>query len=103
MLKKRLLDDQLNALKKGDSKLLGLLRYILSQVQNKEIEKKEELKDTEVLVVLKKTQKELKEAIEGAEKGQRQDLVEQNQKQLELLKTYLPKEISDSELEKEVQ
>lgn len=102
MLVKRLQDEQLKALKSGDKTRLEILRYILAQIKNKEIDKKKELSDEDVFIVLKKIAKELKESIEASEKGGRNDLVESSQKQLDIVDEYLPEEISDEELKKKV-
>ncbi len=102
MLVKRLRDDQVKALKGGDKPRLEILRYILAQIHNKEIEKKGLLLDEDTVAVLKKIAKELNESIEAFQKGERPDLALSNQKQLEIVGEYLPKELSDDELKKEV-
>lgn len=103
MLRQQLQTDQLTALKSGDKVTLNVLRYIVAQLKYKEIEKKSELDDDEVVTVLRKQLKELQEAIDSAEKANRQDLIDENKVQIEVIKRYLPKEISDEELEAEVQ
>ncbi len=106
MLRRKLQDDQIIALKSGDKTKLEILRFILAQIKNKEIDKNPqaggELNDEETLVVLKKVAKELKESIEAFEKGGRKDLSDGSKKQLEIVSVYLPAEISDEELKKEV-
>lgn len=102
MLNAKLQEDQLVALRAGDRDRLDVLRYILSQIKNKEIEKKDTLTDEEVLVILKKITRELKDSIESFEKGGRDDLVAGNKKQLEIISAYLPEELSDEELESEI-
>jgi hypothetical protein len=107
MLRQKLQDDQLAALKTGDKDKLSVLRFIIAQIQNKEIDKNPpaggELNDEETLSVLKKIAKELKESIEAFTKGNRADLIEANKKQLEIVSQYLPAEISDEELKKEIE
>ncbi len=98
MIKQKLQEDQLNALKSGDKDRLSILRYIIAQIKNKEIEKKTEINDDEALSILKKIVKELKESIEAFTKGNRADLVAEYEKQLKLVIPYLPAEISDEEL-----
>jgi len=102
MLKQKLQEDQIIALKSGDHDKLNIIRFIISQIKNKEIEKRGELSDDEVILVLKKIAKELNESISAFEKGNRQDLVEENKKQLTIISQYLPQEISDEELKKEI-
>ena len=107
MLRQKLQDDQIAALKGGEKTKLGILRFILAQIKNKEIDKNPlaggELTDEETLVVLKKVTKELKESIEAFEKGGRKDLSDDSKKQLEIVSVYLPAEISDEELKQEVE
>lgn len=109
MIKQKILEDQIVALKNHDQEKLSFLRYILAQIKNKEIDKiphdpkgKSDLADEEVVAALRKITKELNESIEAYRKGGRQDLVKENQKQLEILSVYLPKELSDDELKKEI-
>jgi len=103
MLRQKLQDDQIAALKAGDKTRLNVLRFILAQIKNKEIDKKSDLNDEEVLIVLRKVIKELKESVEAFEKGERKELAEDSKKQLEIASVYLPAEISDSELKGEVE
>ena len=103
MLRQKLQDDQIVALKSGDKTKLNVLRFILAQIKNKEIDKKSDLNDEEALVVLRKVIKELKESVEAFEKGGRKDLLDDNKKQLEIASAYLPAEISDEELKQEIE
>lgn len=107
MLRQKLQDDQIIALKSGDRDRLSVIRFIIAQIKNQEIEKNPpaggELNDEEVIAVMKKIAKELRESIEAFEKGGRKDLVEENKKQLGIVTKYLPVEISDQELKKEIE
>lgn len=102
MLRQKLQDDQLTALKSGDKAKLEIVRFVLAKVKNQEIEKKSELNDEETLAVLKKVVRELNESKEAAVKGDRKDLVEQNEAQLAMLAPYLPAELSDEQLDSEI-
>ncbi len=102
MIKQKIQSEQLQALKSGNKPKLNALRYILAQIQNKEINKKSELTDEEVTAVLKKVAKDLKESIDSFQKAGRKDLVDEYSLQLAVLEPYLPKELSDEDLEKEV-
>ncbi|NMB83972.1 GatB/YqeY domain-containing protein [Candidatus Roizmanbacteria bacterium] len=102
MIKQKLQQDQLSALKSADKPKLETLRYILAQIKNKEIDKKSDLTDEETVNVLRKTVKELKESIDAFGKGGRADLVQSSQTQLDIISAYLPQEISDEELKKEI-
>ncbi len=102
MIQQKLHEAQLTAMKSKDSETLSTVRYILSYIQNRQIDKKAELTDEEVVEVLRKIAKELRESIDAFQKGGRADLLAQSKKQLELVLTYLPAEISDEELKKEI-
>lgn len=103
MLRQKLQDDSITALKSGDKLKLTILRFIIAQVKNKEIDKKGELNDEETLSVVKKITKEIKESIDAFKKGGRNDLVAENEKQLNVITQYLPAEISDEELKNEIE
>lgn len=102
MLKQELQTNQIQALKEKNSLKLNTLRLILSQIKNREIDKQSELTDDEIISVIKKIAKELRESIDAFKKGNRPDLVTDHEKQLAIVLTYLPPEISDAELKKEV-
>ncbi len=92
MLKARLQKNQIAALKSGDKFKLDFLRYILAQIQNMEIEKKNSLDDQETVTILNKISQQLKESINASKQGQRKDLTDQYQKQYEIVREYLPSE-----------
>ncbi len=99
MIVQQLQTDQVKALKEGDKPKLEILRYILAQIRNKEIEKKAPLIDEEAIAILRKITKELKESIAAFTQGKRDDLVREYQAQLTITNQYLPREISDADLE----
>ncbi|MFW5703684.1 MAG: GatB/YqeY domain-containing protein [Patescibacteria group bacterium] len=103
MLKQQLQKEQITAMKSGDKARLGVLRYIVSQIKNKEIDTKNELSDAEVVQILRKQIKELKDGIESFKKGGREDLIQENEQQIAIISEYLPPEISDDELDKEIE
>lgn len=102
MVQEKLQADQIQALKSSDKEKLEVLRFIIAKIKNQEIEKKSALTDDEVVNILRKHVKELHEGIEAFKKGNRQDLVDQNTKQIEIVSVYLPAEISEEELQREV-
>lgn len=106
MLRQKLQQEQLEALKNGNAVKLTTVRYIMSQIKNKEIDKNPptgaELNDEEVVTILRKIAKELKESIDAFTKGKRDDLVQKSRVQLDIVSSYLPQEIPDEELKKEI-
>ncbi|MEO6509309.1 MAG: GatB/YqeY domain-containing protein [Patescibacteria group bacterium] len=103
MLRDQIQSDQISALKAGEKARVEALRFILSQIKNKEIDKKEPLNDEETVAILRKQLKELNESIEAFSKGGRTELANASKVQLDILSIYLPAEISDEELQKEVE
>ncbi|RJQ29852.1 GatB/YqeY domain-containing protein [Candidatus Parcubacteria bacterium] len=102
-LKERLSGDAKNALKSGERDRADVVRFLLSQVHNREIEKHglgkgEELTDEEALQVLQKEAKRRREAIELFRKGGRDDLVAKEEKELSFLEAYLPQALSKDEI-----
>lgn len=97
--------DQLqNALKEamraGDSVRKSTLRMALSAIQLVEVEKRDErLDDSAIIAVLQKEIKSRHETIEDAQKSGRIDLIEASQAEIEILKAYLPKQLSQDELD----
>lgn len=99
------LRDQVNqqmtaALKSQDRKRLEALRYLFSQLKNREIDVKHELTDEETIALLRSEAKRRRESVEAYQKGGRADLVEKEQYELSVIETYLPKQLSDEELAK---
>lgn len=84
--------------KKADEVLV--LRFLLADLHNREIEKKGELDDEEVVAVIRKQVKQRKEAIEEFQQGKREDLAQKESQEIEILSKYLPQMISAEELER---
>lgn len=103
MFKQRLQQDQIQALKNQEKDKLNILRYLLAQIKNKEIEKQKELENEEIISLVRKQVKELQEAVSHAQNAGRQDLVEENQKQLNIVSSYLPQELTDADLKGEIE
>lgn len=75
------------------------LRLVMAAVKEAEIEKKETLDDSEVLRILQKEAKSRLDTIEDARKADRPDLIERAEAELAVLKTFLPEELSQEEIE----
>lgn len=87
------------ALKKKDTIVISTLRMLKSAIHNKEIEKKgAELPETDVIKIITKQVQQHQDSIEQFKKGKREDLVEKETKELEVLKSYLPKQLTEEEI-----
>lgn len=102
MLTTNIQENLIAALKQKKAEVLSVLRFLLSAIKNAEIEKKTPLSDDEVIMIIRKQIKELNDAKLMFEKGGRDDLATQNETQITILSTYLPAEMSDDDLKKEV-
>ena len=102
MLYEQLQAEQIIALKAKETLKLQTIREIISKVKNKEIDKGGPLDDAEVLEVIKKIKKELVESVESFQKGGRNDLIEEANKQLVIVNSYLPAELTDEVLKSEI-
>ena len=98
-LKEQLTEDMKTALKAGDKLRLSTVRMMLSEVKNAEIAKRDELTDEEAAAVVAREARKRKEAIEEFGKGGRQDLVDKETYELSVIQEYLPKQMSDEEVQ----
>jgi hypothetical protein len=95
--------DIIKALKEKNEAKVSTLRMLQASIQQKSIEnKKEELKDNDILLVIKKQVKQIQDSIEAFTKGARNDLAEKEKNSLAILKEYLPPEASDEEIKETV-
>ena len=94
----KLQSDLKNALKNSEKDKLIALRNLISKLKSKEIEKGETLSNDECLKVCMSNAKQLKESISQFEKGNRQDLADKEKKELDIISSYLPEELSDTEI-----
>lgn len=92
--------DFLTAYKSHDEAKSSLLKLLKSSLQNAQIAKQGELQDEEVIKLIQKEVKLRQEAIVQYKKGGRDDLAAKDEAEIVILKTYLPSELSDEELEK---
>jgi len=117
-LKEKIKIDLDKSLKTGEKLTLSTLRLLFSAIGNKEIEKrtktvkkekdlsekelikKSQLEDSEIIQLILSEIKKRKEAISLYQQGNRKDLVDKEEKETEILKKYLPEQISDEELKK---
>jgi uncharacterized protein YqeY len=86
------------ALKAGEKDRLATLRGLKSDLKYRQIELKEPLTDQQAIEVLSSCAKKRRESIEQYEKGGRQDLVQKEQAELEIINSFLPKQLDEAEL-----
>jgi uncharacterized protein len=99
-LRERIEKDFTDALKARDERRLSALRLFKTDLKKREVSgPKRELTDAEATEVLSSLAKQRRESIRLFQEGQRQDLVEKEEAELNILLAYLPQPLSPSELE----
>tara|TARA_Y100000590_G_scaffold93792_1_gene106256 strand:+ start:85 stop:546 length:462 start_codon:yes stop_codon:yes gene_type:complete len=104
-LRKKINDEFNSALKSKNKILVSTLRLILAAIKDRDIEnrtsgKKEEVKDPEIVKVLRKMKKQRQDSIDLYKKGARQELLEAEQAEIKIIDAYLPKQLGDEETKK---
>lgn len=98
-LKARLNDEMKEALRAGDKVRLAALRLLHASVKNREVELRREATEDEFIEVVGREVKRRVEAAEAYEGAGRQDLLERERREQEVLEAYLPPRLSDAEVE----
>lgn len=97
-LSERFNNDLKEAMKSKDSFRLSVIRMVKGAMQLAKPNPREELTDDDVITVISKQIKMRNDSIKEFEAAGRSDLVEQNKKEIEILNTYMPKQLSEEEL-----
>ncbi len=86
-----------------DAARLSAIRLLLAGIKQREVDERKELTDADVTSVLEKMIKQRRESIAQYEKAARQDLADAEKFELGVLSGYLPQQMSDAEVQQEVQ
>jgi len=101
-LKEQIRSDMKAAMRAGEKDRLGVIRMLLAAIQTREIDKREDLADSEVLQVIEKLIKQRKDAAQQYADADRPDREAQELGEAEQLQAYLPEQLSETELEQMV-
>ena len=101
-LSKQIVADLTAAMKAQDAAKTSTLRMVKAAMMNRQIEKGSELDDEEMQKLLRSLVKQRRDSIEQYEKAGRQDLVDKEQAEIDVIDTYLPKAASQEEIEQVV-
>lgn len=94
------LDDDLKiALKASDRLKVSVLRMAKAALKNRQIDKRGELSEEDIISVISTLAKQGKESIEQFSKAEREDLAEKERQELLILQSYLPKQLTTEELD----
>jgi uncharacterized protein YqeY len=98
VIKDKLLEDIKTAMRAGEKSSLAALRLASAAFKQYEVDNRTEVSDETANQILTKMVKQRRESITQYEAGNRQDLVDQEQFEINLLMTYLPKQLSTEEI-----
>ena len=90
------------AMRARDSARLSAIRLLLAGIKQREVDERKELTDPDVLAVIEKMIKQRRESIVQYEKGARQDLADVEKFELGVLSGYLPQQLGEAEVQKEI-
>jgi uncharacterized protein len=97
-LKDRITEDMKNAMRAKAALRLGAIRLLLAAIKQKEVDERVVVDDAAVLGIIEKLVKQRNDSIEQFEKAGRTDLAGKERDELQLLRGYLPQQMSDAEL-----
>lgn len=102
-LKEQIQEDVKNAMRAKDKERLNTLRLITAAIKQKEVDERIELSDADILGILDKMAKQRRESIEQYKAGNRDDLVATENFELEIIQSYLPKPLTEQEIDALIQ
>ncbi|MCC8998407.1 MAG: GatB/YqeY domain-containing protein [Candidatus Contendobacter sp.] len=98
-LKDRIQDDMKAAMRAKDKHRLGVIRLILAAIKQREVDERIELSDAQALAVLEKMIKQRRESLAQYQSANRTDLADQEAFEIELIQSYLPTPLSETDLD----
>ena len=101
-LKSKITEDMKAAMKAKEAQRLGAIRLLLAAVKQREVDERKDLSDAEINSVIEKMIKQRRDSISQFQAANRQDLVDVETFELNLLSGYLPKQLGDAEIAQEV-
>ena len=104
-LREKINEEFNTALKSKNKNLISTLRLILAAIKERDIanrtaEKKEAVKDPEIIKVLRKMKKQRQDSVVLYKKGERRELLEIEEAEIKIIDTFLPKQLSEEETKK---
>ncbi len=95
--------DMYQAMKSGEKEIANTLRNVLAKLKDKQIEKRTDLTQEEEIKTLQTLVKQRKESIDLYQKGGRDELVDQETKEMKIINSYLPKMMDDEKIKEIVE
>ncbi len=102
-LMEKIRNDMKEAMKSKEKERLSTIRMLISEIKKRQIDSGKEFDDNDILRVIKSMVKSREDSVKAYKEGGREDLAEKEQKEIDVLKSYLPEQLSEKEIEKIVE
>lgn len=99
-LKERLQEDLKSSMKNKDTVRKSVITLVRAAIKQYEVDNRVELDDAEIIDIISKQLKQRKDSLVEFEKAGREDLIEETKSEIQVLKEYLPQQLSEEELQK---
>jgi len=101
-LKQQITEDMKAAMRAGDARRRDAIRLLQAAIKQREVDERKELDDAAVVAVIEKMLKQRRDSIVQYEAAHRQDLADAEKYEMEVLQSYMPQALSDTEVERAV-
>ena len=98
-LKQQVAEDMKAAMRSGDTRLRDAIRLLQANIKQREVDERIELSDADVVAIIEKMLKQRKDSIAQYEAAKREDLAEIEKYEVSVLTTYMPKAMSEEEVD----
>lgn len=102
-LKNKITEDMKAAMRAKNTARLGTVRLLLAAMKQKEVDERVVLTDADILAIIDKMMKQRRESIAQFEKAGRNDLADGEKAEIVVLSAYLPQQLSEAEVAKEIE
>jgi uncharacterized protein len=102
-LKNRIQEDMKTAMRAKDAERLSVIRLLLAAMKQREVDERIELSDTDIINIINKMIKQRLDSSAQFLAANRQELAAKEQKEIEVLNTYLPQQMSEPEIDIAIQ
>lgn len=98
-IKEQIMADMKAAMKAHDASRLGAIRLLMAAIKQKEVDERIQCGDAEIISIIAKLVKQRRDSIEQYTAANRQDLADKEQAEIDVLSTYLPKPLTEEEIQ----
>ena len=98
-IKEQIMADMKAAMKAHDASRLGAIRLLMAAIKQKEVDERVQCGDADIISIIAKLVKQRHDSIEHYTAANRQDLADKEQAEIDVLSTYLPKPLTEEEIQ----